>query len=240
MSPLEIQTAGLLGWPIGVIPQIGVFRLPHPHEEHDVPHSGPHSGNVTLAAIRYTRGLDVDALLLEACDALRARGLRLGGVIQRASGGLGACSTSVRVVDLRSGEAYDIWEERGACASGCRLDERGLIDAEATIKATIADGVDLVVLNRFGRSESLGRGLTGCFAAAIDAGVPVLTAVRAPYDEAWRAFHGGLGQDLPADREQVTGWALRATECLLASPAGTLQAAAPPTGPDAKTGTPPG
>lgn len=203
-----------------------------------MPHSGQHSGNVTLAAIHFARGVDVDALLLEACDALRARGLRLGGVIQRASGALGECSASVRVVDLRSGKAYDIWEERGACASGCRLDERGLIDAEATIKATITEGVDLVVLNRFGRAESLGRGLTACFAAAIEAGVPVLTAVRAPYDEAWHAFHGGLGQDLPADREQVTGWALRATERRLASPAGPLGVATPPMRPEAETGTP--
>jgi hypothetical protein len=173
----------------------------------------PHSWNVTLAAIHYGRGLDVDGLLLDACAALRARGLRLGGVIQRASGDLGECSTSVHVVDLRSGEAFDIWEARGAFAASCRLDERGLIDAEATIKAAIAEGVDLVVLNRFGRAESLGRGLTACFTAAIEAGVPVLTAVRAPYDKAWRTFHGGLGQDLPADREQVTTWALRATEC---------------------------
>jgi hypothetical protein len=55
----------------------------------------------------------------------------------------------------------------------------------------------------------LGRGLLRCFAAALEAGVPVLTAVRDPYAEAWRAFHGGLAHDLPADGLRVISWALR-------------------------------
>jgi hypothetical protein len=171
----------------------------------------PDAARSALAAIHCERGLDVDALLLASCAAVRSQGLLPGGVIQRASGDGGDCATSVHVVDLRSAAAFDIWEARGACASGCRLDERGLVDAEATIMAALAEGIDLLVINRFGRAESLGRGLTGCIAAAIDAGVPVLTAVRAPYEEAWRAFHGGLGEELPADDGQaVIGWAMRA------------------------------
>ena len=75
--------------------------------------------------------------------------------------------------------------------------------------AAIADRVDLLVINRFGRAESLGRGLIGCLTAALEAAVPILTAVRAPYDADWRAFHGGLGQDLPADEASAIGWAMR-------------------------------
>jgi hypothetical protein len=186
----------------------------------DVSHRG-----ATLAAIHYERGLDVDALLLETCDALRSQGVRLGGIIQRSSGDRAQCATSVHVVDLRSGAAFDIWEARGACARGCRLDERGLVDAEATILAALADGADLVVINRFGRAESLGRGLVGCFAAAIDARVPVLTAVRAPYGEAWDAFHGGLGGELVPDVRQVIAWAMRVTGRLgLPSPEAAMTA----------------
>lgn len=172
----------------------------------------PDAGRSALAAIHYERGGNVDALLLQTCDALRAQGLRPGGVIQRSSGDFGDCATSVDVVDLRSAVAFGIWEARGVCASGCRLDERGLIDAEATIVASLGEGIDLLVINRFGRAESLGRGLTGCIAAAIEAGVPVLTAVRPPYDAAWRAFHGGLAEDLPADSRSVIGWAVRVAQ----------------------------
>ena len=70
----------------------------------------------------------------------------------------------------------------------------------------IADRVDLLVINRFGRAESLGRGLRSCFERAIEADVPVLTAVRIPYDEAWRNFHDGIGLQLTCDVEPVTAW----------------------------------
>jgi hypothetical protein len=177
----------------------------------------PHEACAILAAIHYPRGFDVDALLLEVCDALRAHGLRPGGVVQRSSAdGGGQCATSLHAVDLRSGAAFDIWEDRGACAHDCRLDERGLVDVEATVMAALAGGLDLLVVNRFGRAESLGRGLVACIVAALDAGVPVLTAVRAPYEDAWRAFHGGLARDLPTDAGRATEWATRAA---LRSPA---------------------
>ena len=44
------------------------------------------------------------------------------------------------------------------------------------------------------------------FARAIDAGIPVLTAVRPPYREAWTEFHGGLAVELPADVDAVLAW----------------------------------
>jgi len=40
----------------------------------------------------------------------------------------------------------------------------------------------------------------------MEAGVPVLTAVRPPYIEAWSRFHGGLAVDLPSDFDAVLAW----------------------------------
>ena len=148
---------------------------------------------VHLAAVRYERGFDVDTLLVTACGRLQSAGIRLGGFVQKSAGDRGACA-SVHMVDLRSGDTFDIWESRGSCARGCRLDERGLIEAEPNLMAAIADCVDLLVINRFGKAESLGRGFAAVFSAAIEAGVPILTAVREPYDDTWRKFHGGLAQ----------------------------------------------
>jgi molybdate transport system ATP-binding protein len=175
---------------------------------------------VRLAAISYERGFDVDDLLLRSSAELRSLGLRIGGLIQLSAGDRGQCAASIHVVDLRSGQAFDIWEPRGACARGCRLDERGLLDAEQPILGAIADRVDLLVINRFGRAESLGRGLIDCFAAAIEADVPVLTAVRAPYDEAWQRFHGGSARELPADLSIVVEWALAVHTKAAISPGG--------------------
>jgi Protein of unknown function (DUF2478) len=77
--------------------------------------------------------------------------------------------------------------------------------------AALADGVELLIINRFGRAESLGRGLVGCFAAAIEAGVAVLTAVRPPYDRAWYAYHGGSAPDLAPEMQEIIDWALTST-----------------------------
>jgi hypothetical protein len=163
---------------------------------------------IGLAAIRYARGFPIDALLLAVCDELRVRGMCVGGVLQSSYGLDGQCARSVLVTDLRSGEAFNIWDERGTGPRGCRLDEKALPDAEPAVRAAIREGADLIVINRFGRAESLGRGLLDCFMAALDAGIPVLTSVRAPYDHAWRAFHGGLGNELTPEPNDLLAWIL--------------------------------
>jgi hypothetical protein len=141
---------------------------------------------VRLAAIAYHRGFDIDRLLVEACERLARRGVRLGGLLQISTGGKGGCAATVHVVDLRTNTAFDIWEKRGPCARGCRLDEGGLATASRVIDDAIDDRVDLVVMNRFGRAESLGGGLLSSLSSAATVGVPVLTAVLPPYNVAWR------------------------------------------------------
>jgi hypothetical protein len=153
---------------------------------------------IRLAAVAYDRGFDIDRLLVDVCERLARRGVRLGGLLQISTGAKGRCATTVHVVDLRTNAVFDIWEDRGACARGCRLDERGLAAASSALDRAIADRVDLVVMN---------GGLLGPLASAVAAELPVLTAVRAPYDLAWAKFHGGLAKELPADVVSVTAWA---------------------------------
>jgi hypothetical protein len=162
-----------------------------------------------LAAICYPRGFDIDRLLADVCSDLTSASVRLGGLLQVITGKRTVgCAASVRLFDLKTQECFEIWEDRGACASGCRLDERVLADAERVLSSAIDETVDLLIINRFGRAESLGRGLRSSFAAAVSAGIPVLTAVRAPYDSSWREYHYGVGVDLPCDRALISDWAL--------------------------------
>jgi len=166
-----------------------------------------HSAGPQLAAIVYSRGFDIDRLLVEVCAEAARAGIRLGGLLQVSTGERGGnCAATVHVVDLRTQAAFDIWENRGACAQGCRLDERGLADAVPVIERAITDRVGLIVVNRFGRAESLGKGLLGSFSAALEAGLPVLSAVREPYVTAWQNFHGGLGIELPTNVPAIVGW----------------------------------
>ncbi|KAB2851491.1 MAG: DUF2478 domain-containing protein [Hyphomicrobiaceae bacterium] len=166
-------------------------------------------GMSALGAIHYQRGYDIDRLLVDVCEMLVRDGLRLGGLLQVSTGERGgSCAATVHVVDLRTGRAFDIWQDRGPCAQGCRLDEAGLATAEPVLLAAIEARVELLVVNRFGRAEGSGRGLRACFEAALAAEVPVLTAVRAPYDESWAEFHGGLAKELPASLPHVVEWVM--------------------------------
>lgn len=157
----------------------------------------------SVAAIHVAKGQEIDQLLIDVADKSSSLGLRLGGLVQVATGGDDTHrSTAVNVIDLRTGERQDIWEPRGRFARSCRLNESGLAVAEAAVLQSINEGIDLLFLNRFGRAESKGRGLTECFAAALSTGIPILTVVRQPFDDAWASFHGGLADtDFGTNRE---------------------------------------
>ena len=159
-----------------------------------------------IAAIVFERGFDIDGLLGGICQTAVNAGINVGGLIQETRGGIGGCAQSVHVVDIQSGEKFDIWEDRGREARGCRLDEEGLIISARILDKAIKERVDLLIINRFGRAEGLGRGLVGSFAQALEAGIPLLTSVREPYTDAWRQFHGGLACELESNRKAVDRW----------------------------------
>ena len=74
------------------------------------------------------------------------------------------------------------------------------------IAAVWTDGGDLVILNRFGRTEAEGGGFRDVIAEAVGQGIPVLTALRPDFAGAWSAFGGDQACELPADSNAVMDW----------------------------------
>jgi Protein of unknown function (DUF2478) len=179
-----------------------------------------------LAAIVYEAGFPIDEFFARVANLLRAEHIRLGGALQEnAPGSDGRCS-AMTLVDLSSRGRFQISQDLGLQAEGCRLDAEGIAEFVALLDRAPDQDAELMVLNRFGRAESEGGGLRTAFARAVEAGIPVLAAVRAPYTEAWSQFHGRLATDLPADIDVVLAWCresvrqLRAARAALLSPAG--------------------
>ena len=159
-----------------------------------------------LAALHYEQGFDVSSVMLEAIANLRKPGMTVGGLLQEAEVvGSGQCAM-LNLVDLRSGQRARITQSRGKESRGCKLDEQGLVALSHCIDVAVGDRVNLIVISRFGRAEAAGDGLLACFTDAVCAGIPLLTAVREPYVERWREFHGGLAVDLPPSADAVLGW----------------------------------
>ena len=76
--------------------------------------------------------------------------------------------------DLSTGHRTSIHEDRGAGASGCRLDESALAEAAARIEDNLEDSPDLLVLNKFGKAECDGGGLLDLIASAMDRNIRVV------------------------------------------------------------------
>ena len=137
-----------------------------------------------------------DALQADWVRALQQAGWRVGGVRQHVTtwprGG-----KRMQLLDVRSPQAFEISQDLGPDTAGCRLDPAGVVDASSVLRQALADGVDVVVTNRFGKLEAEGGGFVAEIAALAEAGIPVLTIVAPQYLAAWRTLTGELGQDLP-------------------------------------------
>jgi hypothetical protein len=174
-------------------------------------------GPVRIAAIVYPSGFRIDDFLTGVADRLRADRVGLGGVLQENAPGAAGLCAAMSVVDLASQTSFPISQDLGSEAQGCRLDARGLAEIGAVLDRKPINELELFILNKFGKAEAEGGGLRPAFAKAIDAGVPVLTAVRAPYTDAWLQFHEGLAIDLPPDRDAVLAWCRESVRALRAA-----------------------
>lgn len=191
-----------------------------------------HRSKLLLAGVHYEQGPDVNQIIRSVVTSLRPMGVRVGGVIQEAEIDAEGRCRQLNIVDIRSGRSARITQDRGKEALGCKLDARGLAEITPCITDALDAGADLIVINKFGRAEAEGRGLLPCIADAISRGIPVLTTVRDPYLEAWRAYHGGIAAELLPSFIPILGWCEaaarasrqeRATAC-----AGQAPRAAPP------------
>ena len=159
-----------------------------------------------LAAIHFGKDDGVDAVLRAAVDLLKVEGRRIGGFVQHDMPDPDACCSITHVEDVMTGARHRITQALGAGSRGCRLDPQALADVAGRLLATLDEGVDLVVLNRFGKGEADGQGLRAVIEKALQQGVPVLVAVRDNYREDWDAFAGDLAVALPLDPETVAEW----------------------------------
>lgn len=159
-----------------------------------------------LAAIRATGKTPVDATLAEAAAVLRSWGVNVRGIVQEEVAGVDGAKSTTQLRDVADGSLMQISQDLGPNARGCRLDPGALAEATRRLETIVEGGADLLILNRFGRSESEGTGLRPIIENAILSGIPVLIAVRDEYIPAWDMFHEGMAAWLPAETNAVLDW----------------------------------
>jgi Protein of unknown function (DUF2478) len=158
-----------------------------------------------MAAVVYGADDDPDRVLSDFAADLRRAGRRPVGVVQI---GRSCRSENPRlgVVMLPDGHVVELASHEETRATGCRLDFDQLAGLADRLAAAIEDGADLVILNRFGRSEAEGSGLIDLIPQAIEADIPVLLAVPEWRFPALIRFSNGMNVRLACRREALDHW----------------------------------
>ena len=157
-----------------------------------------------ITAITYGDGLRITPILDRIALHLATEGFRLAGLIQREATRAGRSRCDMLLEDLASGESFPISQDRGEDARGCRLDVEALLNAIARTRAMLPSQPDLLIVNKFGKTECEGGGCRALIAEAVEHDVPVLVAVPWGNLEVWRRFAGELAiefrlDDMPGD-----------------------------------------
>lgn len=148
----------------------------------------------------------LDPLLHDVAQVAIARGLRVADIVQVNSDRPDCARCDMDAVVLPDGPVIRISQSLGRGARGCRLDAEGLETAVAAAGARLADGTDLLIVNKFGKQEAAGRGFRSVIAAALEAGADVLVGVNALNLAALRDFTGDAAEAVPADRAHLLAW----------------------------------
>ncbi|MFN3281225.1 MAG: DUF2478 domain-containing protein [Tabrizicola sp.] len=148
----------------------------------------------------------VDRILSEVADRLATEGWRLAGAVQENPEVPGR-RCDMDLILLGNGARFRISESRGVLARGCRLDPAGLEAAAGAIASTLeTDLPDLVIINKFGKSELAGRGFRPIIARALELDLPVIVGLNSANRDGFEAFAQGLATPLPARIDPVLAW----------------------------------
>lgn len=161
-------------------------------------------GYITLQG----RGL-IDDCIASAVAMLQDSGIRIVGTVRDAPAlGEGhACDMDLRV--LPDGPSYRISQALGAASRGCRLDPTMIETIAASVASRLGSG-QLLVINKFGKLECQGRGLSQVIAQATDMGMPVIVGVNGLNLNDFLAYAGEFAREVEAVPKAVFAWGLAA------------------------------
>ena len=108
--------------------------------------------------------------------------------------------------DLATSVVYPMSQNLGTGSDACRLDDGALDTIAERVAASLQDGADILILNKFGKQESEGRGLRGPIVSAVEQGIPVLVGLSPGRVESWNEFCGAEGKIFNPDEMAVDRW----------------------------------
>lgn len=159
-----------------------------------------------FAAIRLGVDVDVNALLESVVEKMRAEKMQIQGYLQKEIMMPDRCKCDTYLENLTDGSRLKISQDLGNGAKGCKLDNNMLVQLSKIAMNDLDKMPDLLIVNRFGRSEAEGNGFRQVIEKAFGLGIPILTAVKDMYLEDWRLFSGELGTEIDLNSNDIDIW----------------------------------
>jgi nucleoside-triphosphatase THEP1 len=164
-----------------------------------------------IAAIRYGKdeGSTVDQLLVRLAARLKRDGLRVGGAVQHNENNGDRRCDAMELEDPATGGRIRICDSIPETMPACRVDEDALREAVAWSEAALNGGVDILIVNKYGKREAQGRGFHPVIQLAAELGIPVIVGVSHRNITDWELFTDDHAEYLPANYTVILDWCLK-------------------------------
>lgn len=159
-----------------------------------------------ILAVVYSDGFAADRMLADIAYRLRDDGVVVAGLVQLNTFVRDRAKCDMAVEELYSRTVYQLSEDRGPAAKGCRLDHTRLTEAAGLFSAALKQRPELVVLNKFGKVEAEGGGLRDALGHAVALEVPLIVGVPYRNLDQWRHFAGGLADECEVSAPDILHW----------------------------------
>ena len=160
-----------------------------------------------VGVLLYDTSVEIDSILTSAVEQLRARGITVGGLLQRFGEQLPNGKYRMWVDDIATGQSIRLDKPRGAGACACIMDPNALAQVACMLRQVTETQPDLIIVNRFGHAEADGGGMRPEIADAVCSGAAVLLSARFIYQDALENFLGGPPTVLLPSAAAIADWA---------------------------------
>jgi hypothetical protein len=160
----------------------------------------------SILAVVYSDGLLADRIIADVAYRLRDDGVVVAGLVQLNTFVRDRAKCDMAVEELYSRTVFNLSEDRGPAAKGCRLDHTRLAEAAGLFDEALGKDIDLVVLNKFGKVEAEGGGLRDALGRAFALGVPLIVGVPYRNLDQWRNFAGGMADECEVSQADILRW----------------------------------
>lgn len=152
-----------------------------------------------ITAIVYASGQQIDQTMASIAIGLIEQGIAVAGFIQVNRQRPGRSRCDMVLEEIATTTRVELSEDRGPMARGCMLDVGQLMQATALATAALEAQPDVLMVNKYGKTEAEGGGFRPLIADAVVRGTAVIIAVPASNLDSWRRFAAELSVEIGVD-----------------------------------------